>query len=192
MPLWGALANDTTKTIVVLGDSLVAGYGLKPGESFPEQLETALKPTFPNVRIVNAGVSGDTTAGGRARIEGVLAQHPEIAIVVLGGNDLLRGLPVEETQKNLEAIVKTLTEHHIYIILAGMVAPPNYGQEYANKFNPVYPNLAKKYHTGLYPFFLEGVYGNAKLSLPDGMHPNKRGVGRIVEKFAPLVADLLK
>lgn len=193
-PLWSAYANDTTKnhTIVVLGDSLAAGYGLPAGQGFPEQLEAFLKPNYPALHVINAGISGDTTAGGRARITLILEQNPDIVIIVLGGNDILRGLPPEQTRNNLDFIIKTLTDKNIKVLLAGFMAPPNYGREYGDIFNPIYPDLAKKYHAGLYPFFLDGVYGNASLNLLDGMHPNSKGIHHIVERIAPLVTDFLE
>lgn len=184
------LANDTAESplrLLVLGDSLSAGYGLPAEDAFPAQLEAALKSTGYNVDVINAGVSGDTSAGGLSRLSWSLADNPELVIVELGGNDALRGLPPEETLANLDEILARLVKRKVSVILAGMKAPRNMGSEYAGKFDRIYPHLAEKHGIALYPFFLDGVALNPALNLPDGIHPNTEGVGIIVNKILPVV-----
>ena len=177
--------------IAVLGDSLSAGYGLTAEEAFPAQLQKALGARGCAVTIDNAGVSGDTTAGGRARLDWVLAGHPQLVIVELGGNDALRGLPPEEAAGNLAAILERLRAQGITALLAGMKAPRNLGREYYNKFDALYPRLARRYNVPLYPFFLAGVAGRPELNQTDGIHPNARGVAEIVRRILPLVVRTL-
>jgi acyl-CoA thioesterase-1 len=173
--------------ILVLGDSLVAGYGLGPGEAFPERLGAALTAKGRPVRITNAGVSGDTSAGGLARVEWSLDDKPDLLILELGANDGLRGLPVDALRRNLAAIIEACRARGVRVLLAGMRAPLNMGADYARRFDAVYPDLAKQYGLTLYPFFLEGVVLDRALNLPDGMHPNPRGVQVIVERMLPVV-----
>lgn len=178
--------------IAVLGDSLTAGYGLAPNEAFPARLEQALAVAGCKVRVINAGVSGDTSAGGLARLDWTLADEPQIVLVELGGNDTLRGLPPEHTEANLDAILTRLKARGVQPILAGMRAPRNLGREYYIPFDELYIRLAGKHQIPLYPFFLEGVAGVPELNLPDGIHPNARGVEEIVRRILPLIKDVVE
>lgn len=187
-----AAAPPRTVRVAVLGDSLAAGYGLPAGEAFPARLEEALRARGLPVTVENAGVSGDTSAGGLARLEWVLGSHPDVVLVELGGNDALRGLPPAELEANLDRILATLTRRGVRPLLAGMRAPRNLGPEYVTRFDAVYPRLAAKYDVPLYPFFLEGVAGVPALNQPDGIHPNPKGVAVIVGRIAPGVADLVR
>ncbi len=177
--------------IVVLGDSLISGYGLAAGEAFPARLEAALRTDGLDVHILNAGVSGDTSAGGRARLDWALADGADAVIVELGANDGLRGVDPAETFANLDAILARLAERGTKVLLAGMLAPPNMGRAYGAAFNDVYPRLAAKHGVALYPFFLDGVVAQPELNQGDGLHPNARGVAVIVERIAPYVKRLL-
>ncbi|SMF62869.1 acyl-CoA thioesterase-1 [Azospirillum oryzae] len=177
--------------LLALGDSLTAGYGLPEPQSFASQLEKALAAKGYDVTVINAGVSGDTTAGGRARLDWALADKPDAAIVELGANDMLRGLDPDQAKANLDAILKTLRERKIPTLLAGMLASPSLGKPYTDKFNAIYPDLAKSYDLPLYPFFLDGVALQQALIQPDGMHPNAQGVAVIVERILPSVTALL-
>ncbi len=189
--VWPAAAADATK-IVVFGDSLVAGYGIGQNESFPAQLEAALKEKGHNVEVLRAGISGDTTAGGRARVDSALKLKPDVAVVVLGGNDMLRGLPPAHTRDNLSAILAAFHEQKVKIVLAGMKAPQQLGVQYTKAFDAIYPELAKEYDARLYPFFLEDVYGNPTLNLNDGIHPTAEGIAVIVKRILPLVEEALE
>ena len=177
--------------IVGFGDSLMAGYQLDPGQSFPEKLEAALKARGHDVVIVNAGVSGDTTSGGLSRLDWSVEDGTDLAILELGANDMLRGLAPEVTEKNLDAMIVRLRERGIGVILAGMVAAPNLGPDYAKNFDAIYPRLAAAHGLPLYPFFLDGVAAEASLLLDDGMHPSAAGVDRMVEGFLPLIEKVL-
>ena len=185
-----ARAADPVR-LLVLGDSLTAGYGLPAPSNFPNRLQAALRAKGLNVTVINAGVSGDTTAGGRARLAWALRDDPDAVIVELGANDALRGLEPQEAYNNLDAILTTLGEKHVPVLLAGMMAPPNLGKEYAAAFDAIYPKLAKKHGVALYPFFLDGVAANPKLNQDDGMHPNAAGVHVIVTAMLPAVERLL-
>lgn len=178
--------------IAVLGDSLAAGYGLAAEDAFPRQLEAALLRMGVRARVLNHGVSGDTTAGGRRRVDWMLRDQPQIVIVELGANDALRGLDPSLVAANLEAIIEALKAHGAAVVLAGMRAPPNLGGEYASRFNAVYPALAQRQQVAFYPFFLEGVAAAPALNQADGIHPNAAGVARIVEGIAPLVAEVAR
>lgn len=178
--------------ISVLGDSLVAGYGLLAQQAFPVQLEAALKRGGHAVVVDNAGVSGDTSAGGLARLDWTLATNPEIMIVELGANDALRGLDPVALEQNLDRILTRLKQAGVVPLLAGMRAPRNLGSDYYNRFDPLYPALAAKHQLAFYPFFLDGVAGRPELNQADGIHPNVAGVKVIVEKILPLVEDLLQ
>ena len=183
-------ANDTAESalrLLVLGDSLSAGYGLQPADAFPAQLEEALRAAGYAVRVINAGVSGDTTAGGLSRLEWALTDRPHMVLVELGGNDALRGLPPEETYANLDAILSRVKQSVPGVILAGMQTPRNLGTDYATAFDAIYPRLASEYDVALYPFFLDGVALEPSLNLPDGIHPNPAGVREIVRRILPLV-----
>ena len=185
-------ASAGTPEIVAFGDSLSAGYGVGPGESFPEQLEAALGKAGVEAKVVNAGVSGDTTTGGLARLDWSVPASADLVIVELGANDALRGISPDVTRRNLDDILKRLTSRAgTRVILAGMLAPPNMGEDYAARFNPIYGDLAKQYGVAFYPFFLDGVASVAGLNQADYMHPNKDGVAVIVERMLPLVHETL-
>ena len=189
------LANNTVehvKRLLILGDSLTAGYGLTSSEAFPVQLEKALQQSGYDITVINAGVSGDTSAGGLARLEWALADDPQIVIVELGGNDALRGLPPEVTFDNLDAILERLKVSGMSVILAGMKAPRNLGENYTAAFDQIYPLLASKHSVSIYPFFLDGVALDPVLNQADGIHPNATGVGVIVERILPIVEDAIK
>jgi len=177
--------------ILALGSSLTQGFGLPPGTEFPAVLQARLKAAGIDTIVINAGVSGDTSAGGLARLDWSLADHPKAAIVELGSNDALRGLPPSETEKNLSAIVEKLKSAHVPVLLCGMKAPRNLGTDYAKEFDPIYARLATKYHVLLFPFFLDGVAMDAKLNQADGMHPNAAGVKVIVARMLPYVKTLV-
>ncbi|MFN4134881.1 MAG: arylesterase [Novosphingobium sp.] len=181
--------------ILAFGDSLYAGYNLKPGEGFPPRLEAALNAAGTPARVVNAGVSGDTTAAARQRLAFTLDNQPvkpALALVGLGGNDMLRGLPPEETRANLDAILDEFDKRKIPVILTGMLAAPNLGKDYTRRFNPIWPDLARMHKAGLVPFFLEPVLGNRALMLEDNIHPNAEGVNRIVAATQEQIAKALK
>lgn len=171
--------------LVGFGDSLMAGYQLPPEDAFPARLEKALKAKGHDIVIANAGVSGDTTSGGLARIDWSVPDGTKGVILELGANDALRGIPPEESRKNLVSMIEKLKSRNIAVLLVGMIAPPNMGDDYAARFNPIYPELAAKYGVELYPFFLDGVVENPGLKLEDGMHPNGEGIGVMVERFLP-------
>lgn len=177
--------------LLALGDSLTAGYGLPEQQGFTRQLEKALAAKGYSVTVINAGVSGDTTAGGRARLDWALADKPDAAIVELGANDMLRGLDPDQAKANLDAILKALAQRKIPTLLAGMLASPSLGKPYTDRFNAIYPDLAKAYDLPLYPFFLDGVALDRSLIQPDGLHPNAQGVAVIVERILPSVTALL-
>ncbi len=182
---------DSEFVIVALGDSLTAGYGLVAADAFPGRLESALRKAGKRVRVINAGVSGDTTAGGRARLDRVLAEEPDAAIVQLGANDALRGIDPEEASKNLAVILQALKKRGVRVLLAGMLAPPNLGDRYARAFNAIYPALAAAHDALLYPFFLDGVAANPELNQADGVHPTAEGVERIVKGIFPYVIRVI-
>ncbi|MEE2952681.1 MAG: arylesterase [Pseudomonadota bacterium] len=183
--------GDGARQIVAFGDSLSAGYGLGPGESFPEQLQAALREDGYEVTVTNAGVSGDTTSGGLARLDWSVPESADLVIVELGANDALRGVDPQITRQNLDEILKRLGDRGQKVILAGMLAPPNMGEDYAKSFNPIFPELAEKHDVTFYPFFLEGVAAERDLNQDDGMHPNAKGVAVIVEKMKPLIEESL-
>ncbi len=178
--------------LLALGDSLTAGYGLPTDQTFPVQLEAALRDRGYNIAVINAGVSGDTTAGGLARLDWALSDEPDLVLVELGANDGLRGLDPRDTRRNLAAILERLSERDMPTLLAGMYAPPNLGREYGEVFNALYPELAEAYSVPLYPFFLEGVAAVASLNQADGIHPNGSGVAVIVENMLPAVIALIE
>ncbi|MBA4778926.1 MAG: arylesterase [Blastomonas sp.] len=180
---------------MAFGDSLYAGYNVQQDESFPAQLEKALAAKGLNVQVHNAGVSGDTTAAGLQRLAFALdglPRKPDLVILGLGGNDMLRGISPDQTQSNLKAMLDELKKRDIPVVLTGMVAAPNLGQDYASKFNPIYPALAKQYNAGLYPFFLDGVITDKALMLPDGIHPNPKGIAKVVNGIDDMVASRLQ
>lgn len=173
--------------IVGFGDSLMAGYGLGPGEGFTDRLQAALRAKGHDVTVENAGVSGDTTSGGLSRLDWSVPDGTQLVILELGANDMLRGVAPELVEKNLDAMMARLAARKIPVLLAGMTAAPNLGHDYQEAFGSIYPKLAEKYGATLYPFFLDGVAGNAALALEDGMHPNAKGVDTMVEAILPTV-----
>ena len=181
--------------ILAFGDSLYAGYQLNPGEGYPPRLEAALNLGGMPAKVVNAGVSGDTTAAALQRLTFTLDNQPvkpTLALVGLGGNDMLRGLPPQETRANLDAILTEFDKRGIPVVLTGMLAAPNLGADYQKQFNPIWPELAKKHKAGLVPFFLAPVLGNKSLMLQDNVHPNAQGVDKIVAATKDQVAQALK
>ena len=185
-----ALAAAPPRTILAFGDSLTAGYQLRPGEGFAPQLEKALRAKDRNVTVINAGVSGDTTTQGKARIAWSLAglkTKPDLVILELGANDMLRGQPPATAKANLDAMIKEFKKRNIRVLLAGMLAQPNLGAAYAKEFNALYPALASNNKVTLYPFFIDGVAAVPGLQLADGLHPTPKGVTIIVNKMLPTV-----
>jgi acyl-CoA thioesterase-1 len=182
-----ALASDGPVRIVVLGDSLSAGLGLPVTDAFPTKLEKALKDKGMHVAINNAGVSGDTASGGLDRLDWSVPAGTQGVILELGANDALRGIDPKVTRAALDQILKRLKARNVAVLLCGMVAPPNYGSDYAAQFNAIFPDLAKKHGVPLYPFFLAGVAANAELNQADGMHPTAAGVTMIVKNILPTV-----
>ena len=180
--------------ILAFGDSLYAGYGLKRGESMPVHVETLLRQAGVNAKVVNAGVSGDTTSAGRKRLSFALdnlPRKPNLVMLGLGGNDVLRQIPVAETRANMTAMLDELRRRNIPVVLTGMRAPPNLGPDYVASFDSMYPELARQYRADLYPFVLAGVLGERRLMLPDGIHPNAKGVDVMATQIAPIVARRL-
>ncbi len=182
--------------LLVLGDSLTAGYGLPKQDGFTAQLERSLRADGLDVTVIDAGVSGDTTAGGLARLDWVLrsagAGGPDAVIVELGANDGLRGFDPEVTYGNLDRILSRLRESDVPILVAGMRAPPNLGREYVDAFDAIFPRLADRHEVPLYPFFLDGVAADPDLNQADGIHPNREGVAEIVSRIKPAVKQLLE
>jgi len=177
---------------VILGDSLTAGLGLPEEQAYPALIEAELRRRGWAIEVVNAGVSGDTTAGGRSRLAWLLRQRPQILVVGLGANDGLRGLSVSEMEANLRAILEASREQGVSVLLTGMQVPPNYGAEYAARFAAVFPELAADFGVPLVPFLLEGVGGRADLNLPDGIHPNAAGHRIIATHLLPALEELLR
>jgi acyl-CoA thioesterase-1 len=174
--------------VLAFGDSLTAGYGLPPGQGFAPQLEAMLRRSGVRAFVTNAGVSGNTAAQGRARLKWTLdglREKPDLAIVALGANDMLRGLPPRQTRADLDAILAELKRRGIKVLIAGMLAAPNLGRDYRADYDSIFPDLARKYDATLYPFLLAGVAGNPALALPDRMHPNFQGIKRMVSGIAP-------
>jgi acyl-CoA thioesterase-1 len=192
-PFRPALASDPVK-LLALGDSLTAGYGLKQGEGFADQLQTAFRKMGRPVTVINGGVSGDTSAGGLARIDWALSDKPAVVIVELGANDMLRGIDPESTRQNLAGIIEKAKAAGAKVLLAGMKSQRNLGADYVQRFDAIYPDLAKQYNVPLYPFFMAGIVGDdwtadTKLLQPDGLHPTEAGAKVIVDGIMP---DLLK
>ncbi|MGH6898319.1 MAG: arylesterase [Geminicoccaceae bacterium] len=186
-----ATANAACR-IAVLGDSLTTAYGLAVEDGFPAQLQERLREAGYDCEVLDAGVSGDTSAGGLARLEWMLAEAPTHVIVELGGNDALRALPAEQMAANLDAIVSRLRAEGVAVLLAGMRAPPNLGRTYGAAFEAVFPRIAEDHGVPLYPFFLDGVAGKADLNQPDGVHPTAEGIQIIVERMMPTVTEWLE
>ena len=196
-PNTAAAATPAADEVVILalGDSLFAGYGLGPGQSYPAHLETALKARGLPVRIVNAGVSGDTTADGLARLDFVLkgiGQKPTLAIISLGGNDMLRAVPPAETRRNLTELLAKLRAARVPVVLLGLLAAPNLGQDYTAAFNPIYPALAKQYGAKLVPFWLQPLQGHPELVQGDHIHPTLPGIDQLVSATLDPVAEAVK
>jgi len=191
LALLASPAGAAPLKLTALGTSLTQGYGLPPGTEFTVQLQAALRAQKIDVAVVNAGVSGDTSADGLSRLDWSLADHPDAVILELGSNDMLRGLPPAETEKNLRTILAKLKTAHIAVLLCGMQAQRNLGPEYVKQFDTIYPKLAKETGVLFYPFILDGVALNPKLNQADGMHPNPAGVKIIVARILPSVKKLL-
>lgn len=193
--LFGAFSGPASAqmpTILAFGDSLTAGYGLSNADSFPEQLSAALKAAGRESRVINAGVSGDTTAGGASRIDWALADEPDLVIVELGANDGLRGFDPAQTRQNLDLILDRALASGARVLFTGMLAPRNLGKEYVAEFDGLFPDLAKKHKDVVfYPFFLDGVAAEPSLNQGDGIHPNAAGVAVIVERILPYVLEAL-
>lgn len=184
-------AAEEPITVLAFGDSLTAGYGLPQDQAFPQVLERRLADMGRNVKVRNGGVSGDTSAGGRARLAWMLEPKPDAVILELGANDALRGLPPEQLQDNLAAILAKLKERQVPVLLAGMMAPRNLGPDYVKSFDRVYPALSREFGVPLYPFFIGPTLTRPGLTLADGLHPNPEGVRMIVEGILPDVLKLL-
>jgi acyl-CoA thioesterase I len=194
--MWGLTmtavpAAGRVPVILDFGDSLTAGLGLPAEQAFPARLEDWLHQRGIEARVINAGVSGDTTAGGLARLDWALADKPELVIVALGANDALRGIEPSTVRDNLDKMIEKIETSGAKVLLLGMLAPPNWGEEYKHAFDEIFPELARRHHLPLYPFFLEGVAMKPELNQPDGIHPNERGVAVLVDRIAPLVARVL-
>lgn len=187
-----APVNDSRPVIVCFGDSLTAGYGTDPGESYPDDLQKLLDAQGYNYRVANAGVSGETTKDGVSRVEHVASRHPKIVVLEFGGNDGLRGLPLEQTQSNLATMITTLQKSGAEVVLAGISLPPEYGPDYIAKINAIYPALAKKYHVRLLPFLLKDVYGVPGDMQEDGHHATAKGNVQVAVNVEGLVKPLLK
>lgn len=187
----GCPAAPRAPVVLDFGDSLTAGLGLPANEAFPARLEAWLDQRGVAARVVNAGVSGDTTADGLARLDWALADKPDLVILALGANDALRGIEPSTVRENLDKMIGKIEASGAKVLLLGMLAPPNWGAEYKHAFDQIFPELAQTHHLPLYPFFLEGVAMKPELNQPDGLHPNKQGVTVLVDRIAPLVASLL-
>jgi len=191
LAILAAPATARAPVILDLGDSLTAGFGLPANEAFPAKLEAWLHRQGIAARVVNAGVSGDTTADGLARLDWALADKPDFVILELGANDALRGIDPSTVRDNLDKMIGKIQASGAKVLLVGMLAPPNWGKEYKRAFDAVFPELAQAHRLPLYPFFLEGVAMKPELNQPDGIHPNERGVAVLVDRIAPMVARLL-
>ena len=190
-----AVPNGPERLVLAFGDSLYAGYGLARGQSFPDGLQTALRNAGINATVVNAGVSGDTTAAGRQRLVfslDNLKRTPDLVVLGLGGNDVLRQIQPATTRENLKAMLDELKRRKIPVVLTGMMAPPNLGPDYAGQFNRIFPDLAREYDAVLYPFVLDGVIGNPALMQADRVHPNAKGVQQMVTRISPVIAERLQ
>jgi len=183
---------DSRPVIVAFGDSLTAGYGVQPAEAYPARLQRKLNDQGYSYRVVNMGISGDTTSGGRSRIRAALEQKPSIVLLELGANDGLRGLPTAQMQANLESMIQDFQKGGAKVILAGMTLPRNYGEAYVTSFENVFRDLSKKYSVTLIPFLLDGVAGNPKYTLDDLIHPNAQGYSRVTDIVMKTLEPLLK
>ncbi|TRC78263.1 arylesterase [Mesorhizobium sp. WSM4310] len=189
LALCGAISSARAEAfkIVGFGDSLMAGYGLGPGEGFTDKLQAALRAKGRDVAVANAGVSGDTTSGGLARLDWSVPDGTRLVILELGANDMLRGVSPDIPRNNLDEMLARLKRRNIAVLLAGMRAAPNLGADYQTAFDRIFPELAKKYDVTLYPFFLDGVAGQPGMQLEDGLHPSAKGVDQMVERILPTV-----
>ncbi|MGO9786479.1 MAG: arylesterase [Stellaceae bacterium] len=187
-----AAPNSAPRRLLAFGDSLTAGYGLAPEDTFPVKLQARLQADGFKVDVTNGGFSGDTTSGGLARVKWVLADHPQYALIEFGANDALRGLDPQLARANLVKILDKMKDDGVRVLLIGMRAPANWGPDYEQAFDSLYPDLAKQYGVPLYPFFLDGVALDPGLNQPDGLHPNADGVDVIVARIAPAVEKLLR
>ncbi|PZV38695.1 arylesterase [Mesorhizobium kowhaii] len=189
LAICGAISSARAEPfkIVGFGDSLMAGFGLGPGLGFTDRLQAALRAQGHDVTVANAGVSGDTTSGGLARLDWSVPDGTQLVILELGANDMLRGVSPDIPRKNLDEMLGKLKERRIAVLLAGMRAAPNLGSDYQNTFDTIFPDLAKKYEVSLYPFFLDGVAGQPGMQLEDGLHPSAQGVDQMVERILPTV-----
>lgn len=187
------IIQSPPKVILIFGDSLTAGYGLSQEEAFPAIVEKQLKEAGKSCKVINAGLSGETSAGGLSRIEWVLRQPIDVFMLELGGNDGLRGLPLEQTKKNLQSIIDKVKAKNpnAKIVITGMMVPPNMGNDYTTQFKAIFPELAKKNKATLLPFLLEGVAGDEKLNLPDGIHPNIEGHKIVAKTVTKTISPLL-
>lgn len=186
-----ASAEPKSVHIVAFGDSLSAGYGLRPKDAFPAQLQKQLKADGRNVVVTNGAVSGDTTADGLQRLEWAVPDGTDAVILELGANDALRGIDPKVTRANLEKIIAALKKRNVQVLLAGMLSPANWGDNYSDDFDKIFPDLAKEHGLVFYPFFLEGVALDTKLNQDDGMHPTGKGVAEIVKRIMPKVVELI-
>jgi acyl-CoA thioesterase-1 len=186
-----ALPASATITVLALGDSLTAGYGLEAGHAMPDVLQAALQKDGKDVKIINGGISGDTAAQGAARLDWALTPEVKAIILELGANDALRGLPPEQTDQALRQVMDKAKAKNLPVLILGMKAPPNLGEDYRNKFDAIYPKLAADYGAPLYPFYLDGVAAQPELNQQDGMHPNDKGIALIVPKLLPLIEQLV-
>jgi acyl-CoA thioesterase-1 len=186
--------NDTPIRIVAFGDSLTAGYNLSPDDAWPAVLQRMLKTDYPSVTVANAGISGDSSAGGKRRVNWTLRQPVDIFILALGANDALRGSSTEAAEANLQAIIDAVRTAHpkVHIVIAGMLAPPNLGRDYQEKFAAIFPRLAKANDATLIPFLLEGVAGDPELNLGDGIHPNTEGQKILAKTVAEVVRPVME
>ena len=192
--LWLTVVQAAAQPIRILafGASITAGYGLDAADTLPVQLEKALRAHGVDATVINGGVSGDTSAGGLARLDWALADNPDLVILDLGGNDALRAIDPKSTEANLDAIVTRLQAQKRGVLIAGMLAPPNLGKDYAAAFNAVFPAVAERHHVTLYPFLLDGVVADPALNQEDGIHPNAAGVKVIVERMLPSVLQAIQ
>jgi acyl-CoA thioesterase-1 len=184
-------ARADTVSIIGFGDSLMAGYELAPGDAFPVKLEAALKDKGYDVAITNAGVSGDTSSGGLARLDWSVPDGTDAVLLELGANDALRGISPEKTRANIDGMISKLKDRGIAVLLVGMLSPPNMGADYAENFDKIYPELAEIHGVALYPFFLDGVAAQTGLDIGDGMHPNPKGIAIMVNRFLPYAETLI-
>ncbi len=183
---------EATIKIIAFGDSLTEGYNLNKEQAYPKQLESLLKARDHDLSIINQGISGETTAGGLARVSKIIEQKPDAIILCLGGNDSLRGIDPKETYKNLDKIIGEIKTANIKVLMLGMKAPLNFGTEFAAEYNKIFPDLAKKHQIMFYTFALEGVALKSEYNLPDGVHPNEKGMSIIANNLVPYIEKLIK